>query len=166
MKYIPETIGERKAYNFMGIKQQESEFELVTAMQFSPKLNGEESGLALIQKDNNYILFDVKREDNENVLQLVIKKHDKPAFIKKDLVLEKKTKQIELKVIAYSDHYAYYYRYKSNDLWISFDTSANDILISRGYTGAHLGLYATCNGGKSIGSAAFETMTYKNMKNE
>ena len=166
MKYIPETIGERKAYNFMGIKQQESEFELVTAMQFSPKLNGEESGLALIQKDNNYILFDVKREDNENVLQLVIKKHDKPAFIKKDLVLEKKTKQIELKVIAYSDHYAYYYRYKSNDLWISFDTSANDILISRGYTGAHLGLYATCNGGKSISSAAFEIMTYKNMKNE
>ena len=166
MKYIPETIGERKAYNFMGIKQQESEFELVTAMQFSPKLNGEESGLALIQKDNNYILFDVKREDNENVLQLVIKKHDKPAFIKKDLVLEKKTKQIELKVIAYSDHYAYYYRYKSNDLWISFDTSSNNLLISRGYTGAHLGLYATCNGGKSISSAAFEIMTYKNMKNE
>ena len=166
MKYIPETIGERKAYNFLGIKQQESEFELVTAMQFSPKLNGEESGLALIQKDNNYILFDVKREDNENVLQLVIKKHDKPAFIKKDLVLEKKTKQIELKVIAYSDHYAYYYRYKSNDLWISFDTSSNNLLISRGYTGAHLGLYATCNGGKSISSAAFEIMTYKNMKNE
>ena len=166
MKYIPETIGERKAYNFMGIKQQESEFELVTAMQFSPKLNGEESGLALIQKDNNYILFDVKREDNENVLQLVIKKHDKPAYIKKDLVLDKKTKQIELKVISNRDNYGYYYRYKSNDLWISFDTSANDILISRGYTGAHLGLYATCNGGKSISSAAFETMTYKNMKNE
>ena len=98
MKYLPQTIGERKAYNFLGIKQQESEFELVTAMQFSPKLNGEESGMALIQKDNNYILFDVKREDNENVLQLVIKKPDEPAYIKKDLVLEKKTKQIELKV--------------------------------------------------------------------
>ena len=99
----------------MGIKQQESEFELVTAMQFSPKLNGEESGLALIQKDNNYILFDVKREDNENVLQLVIKKHDKPAYIKRFGTREK-TKQIELKVVAYSDHYAYYYHYKSNDL--------------------------------------------------
>ena len=166
MKYLSETIGERKAYNFMGIKQQESEFELVTAMQFSPKLNGEESGLALIQKDNNYILFDVKREDNENVLQLVIKKHDKPAYIKKDLVLDRKTKQIELKVISNRDNYGYYYRYKSNDLWISFDNSANDILISRGYTGAHLGLYATCNGGKSISSAAFEIMTYKNLKNE
>lgn len=166
MKYLPQTIGERKAYNFIGIKQQESEFELVTAMQFSPKLNGEESGLGLIQKDNNYILFDIKREDNENVLQLVIKKHNEPAYIKNDLVLEKKTKQMELKVKANRDHYAYYYRYKSNDQWIPFDTSANDILISRGYTGAHLGLYATCNGGKSIGSAAFEIMTYKNIKNE
>ena len=99
-------------------------------------------------------------------MQLVIKKHDKLAFIKKDLVLDRKIKQIELKVISNRDNYGYYYRYKSNDLWISFDNSANDILISRGYTGAHLGLYATCNGGKSISSAAFEIMTYKNLKNE
>ena len=97
---------------------------------------------------------------------IVIKKHDEPAYIKKDLVLDKKTKQIELKVIANSIDYAYYYRYKSNDLWIPFDTCANNILISMGYTGAHLGLYATCNGGKSIGSAAFEIMTYKNLINE
>ena len=163
MKYLPQTIGERKAYNFLGIKQQESQFELVTSMQFNNKLNGEEAGFCLIQKDDNYILFDVKREDNENVLQLVIKPHDKEAYIKKDLVLNKKTKQLELKIMANKDHYNYYYRLKSNDIWINFDQTSNDVLISRGYTGAHLGLYATCNGGKSVSSAAFELMTYKNI---
>ena len=163
MKYLPQTIGERKAYNFLGIKQQESQFELVTSMQFNNKLNGEEAGFCLIQKDVNYILFDVKREDNENVLQLVIKPHDKEAYIKKDLVLNKKTKQLELKIMANKDHYNYYYRLKSNDIWINFDQTSNDVLISRGYTGAHLGLYATCNGGKSVSSAAFELMTYKNV---
>ena len=163
MKYLPQTIGERKAYNFLGIKQQESQFELVTSMQFNNKLNGEEAGFCLIQKDDNYILFDVKREDNENVLQLVIKPHDKEAYIKKDLVLNKKTKQLELKIMANKDHYNYYYRLKSNDIWINFDQTSNDVLISRGYTGAHLGLYATCNGGKSVSSAAFELMTYKNV---
>ena len=40
MKYLPQTIVERKAYNFLGIKQQESQFELVTSMQFNNKLNG------------------------------------------------------------------------------------------------------------------------------
>ena len=163
MKYLPQTIVERKAYNFLGIKQQESQFELVTSMQFNNKLNGEEAGFCLIQKDDNYILFDVKREDNENVLQLVIKPHDKEAYIKKDLVLNKKTKQLELKITANKEHYNYYYRLKSNDIWINFDQTSNDVLISRGYTGAHLGLYATCNGGKSVSSAAFELMTYKNI---
>ena len=163
MKYLPQTIGERKTYNFIGIKQQESQFELVTSMQFNNKLNGEEAGFCLMQKDDNYILFDVKREDNENVLQLVIKPYDKEAYIKKDLVLNKKTKQLELKITANKEHYNYYYRLKSNDLWINFDQTSNDVLISRGYTGAHLGLYATCNGGKSVSSAAFELMTYKNV---
>ena len=163
MKYLPQTIAERKAYNFIGIKQQESQFELVTSMQFNNKLNGEEAGFCLMQKDDNYILFDVKREDNENVLQLVIKPHDKEAYIKKDLVLNKKTKQLELKITANKEHYNYYYRLKSNDIWINFDQTSNDVLISRGYTGAHLGLYATCNGGKSVSSAAFELMTYRNI---
>ena len=163
MKYLPQTIGERKVYNFIGVKQQESQFELVTSMQFNNKLNGEEAGFCLMQKDDNYILFDVKREDNENVLQLVIKPHDKEAYIKKDLVLNKKTKQLELKITANKEHYNYYYRLKSNDIWINFDQTSNDVLISRGYTGAHLGLYATCNGGKSVSSAAFELMTYKNV---
>ena len=163
MKYLPQTIGERKVYNFIGVKQQESQFELVTSMQFNNKLNGEEAGFCLMQKDDNYILFDVKREDNENVLQLVIKPHDKEAYIKKDLVLNKKTKQLELKITANKEHYNYYYRLKSNDIWINFDQTSNDVLISRGYTGAHLGLYATCNGGKSVSSAAFELMTYRNI---
>ena len=117
-----------------------------------------------MQKDDNYILFDVKREDNENVLQLVIKPYDKEAYIKKDLVLNKKTKQLELKITANKEHYNYYYRLKSNDLWINFDQTSNDVLISRGYTGAHVLAYMPhCNGSKSVSSAAFELMTYKNV---
>ena len=31
-------------------------------MQFNPTFNGEEAGLCLIQKDDNYLLFDVKEK--------------------------------------------------------------------------------------------------------
>ena len=63
---------------------------------------------------------------------------------------------IELKVILKEDKYHFYYRYQSNDLWELFDTAASDLLLSKGYTGAHIGLYATSNGKKSINFASFD----------
>ena len=41
---LKESIGDRKRYNFTGIKQRETNFELVTIMQFNPTKNGEEAG--------------------------------------------------------------------------------------------------------------------------
>ena len=67
-----DTINERSQYNFIGIKQKETHFETSTTMQFNPTINGGKYGLCLIQKDDNYLLFDVRHEDNENVLRLVI----------------------------------------------------------------------------------------------
>ena len=63
---------------------------------------------------------------------------------------------LELKVIAKDNTYKYYFRYQSNDLWELFETTNSDILLSEGYTGTHLGLYATSNGTKSINFAAFD----------
>ena len=126
-------------------------------MQFNPTINGEEAGLCLIQKDDNYILFDVRHEDNENVLRLVINAKKKNAILKKDLVMGKKYKNyIELKVILKENKYHFYYRYQSNDLWELFDTANSDLLLSEGYTGSHIGLYATSNGEKSINFASFD----------
>ena len=159
------TIKERTAYNFIGIKQKETNFEVSTTMRFKPTLDGEEAGLCLIQKDDNYLLFDVKREDRENVLQLVINEKKKDAIIKKDLVMGKKFKNyIELKVIAKDNNYQYYFRYQSNDLWELFDSTKSDLLLSEGYTGTLLGLYSSSNGTESINFAAFDVfkLNYSN----
>ena len=157
MYCLPDTINERSQYNFIGIKQKETHFETSTTMQFNPTMNGEEAGLCLIQKDDNFLLFDVRHEDNENVLRLVINAKKKNAILQKDLVMGKKYKNyIELKVILKEDKYHFYYRYQSNDLWELFDTAASDLLLSKGYTGAHIGLYATSNGKKSINFASFD----------
>ena len=126
-------------------------------MQFNPTINGEEAGLCLIQKDDNYLLFDIRHEDNENVLRLVINAKKKNAILKKDLVMGKKYKNyIELKVILKENKYHFYYRYQSNDLWELFDTANSDLLLSQGYTGTHIGLYATSNGEKSTNFASFD----------
>jgi xylan 1,4-beta-xylosidase len=161
---LKESIGDRKRYNFTGIKQRETNFELVTIMQFNPTKNGEEAGLCLMQKDNNYILFDVKKEDNQNVLQLVINPHDKNAYIQKDWVIDNYNGYIELKVIAKANKYEYYYRFQSNNLWVLFDESPNDWILARRYTGAHLGLYATSNGVPSENHAAFDLFKYTDIR--
>lgn len=165
MYCLPDTIKERSPYNFIGIKQKETHFETSTTMQFNPNINGEEAGLCLIQKDDNYILFDVRHEDNENVLRLVINAKKKNALLQKDLVMGKKYKNyIELKVILKENKYHFYYRYQSNDLWELFDTAASHILLSEGYTGSHIGLYATSNDKKSINFASFDVfkLSYPN----
>jgi len=151
------TIQERTAYNFIGVKQKETHFETSTTMQFKPTINGEEAGLCLIQKDDNYLLFDVRHEDNENVLRLVINDKKKSSILQKDLVMGKKYKSyIELKVILKENKYHFYYRYQSNDLWDLFETANSNLLLSDGYTGTHIGLYATSNGKKSINFASFD----------
>ena len=157
MHCLPDTIKERSPYNFIGVKQKETHFETSTTMQFKPTINGEEAGLCLLQKDDNYILFDVKHEDNENVLRLVINAKKKNAILQKDLVMGKKYKSyIELKVIMKESKYHFYFRFQSNDLWELFDTASSDLLLSEGYTGTHIGLYATSNGKKSFNFALFD----------
>ena len=157
MYCLADTIKERSPYNFTGVKQKETHFETSTTMQFKPTINGEEAGLCLLQKDDNYILFDVKHEDNENVLRLVINAKKKNAILQKDLVMGKKYKSyIELKVIMKENKYHFYFRFQSNDLWELFDTASSDLLLSEGYTGTHIGLYATSNGKKSFNLALFD----------
>ena len=89
----------------------------------------------------------------------------KNAVLQKDLVMGKKYKNyIELKVILNENKYHFYYRYHSNDLWELFDTAASDLLLSEGYTGSHIGLYATSNDKKSINFASFDVfkLSYPN----
>jgi alpha-N-arabinofuranosidase len=156
MNYLSEVINHNTGYNFIGLKQRENNFEVSTTMVFNPVQNGEEAGLCMIQKDDNYILFDVKREDNENVLQLVINPKNKNAILKKDLVMRKFKNHIELKISSDNGIQKYYYRFQSNELWKLFETSSSEIVLSEGNTASCFGLYATSNGTKSSNFAKFD----------
>ena len=57
----PNKLQERKRANFIGIKQTESDFSFETKMTFSPSINSDESGIAIVQKDNNFLSFTIKQ---------------------------------------------------------------------------------------------------------
>ena len=158
----PNQIKERDRAALLGFKQTESSFEYLTEMYFEPNTNGSEAGISFFQKDDNYINFTLIKDDGKHYLQAYVVKNGELISTKKEH-LEQFKGQIKFKVIADIEAYKFYFSTKGThfNLFTSLDGS---YLKSNGYTGAHLGLYATSNGKKTKDSASFEYVNYLTKK--
>lgn len=151
-------IKERSSAALLGFKQTESSFEYSTQMFFEPLNNGSEAGISIFQKDDNYINFTLIRNDDKIVLQsYAVKNTEIEEFLSEPI--KQYNGQIEFRIVANEDSYKLYYKTSRKDfeLFTIFD---GDLVISKGYTGAHLGLYATGNGKKSKDFASFDYVNY------
>ena len=158
----PNQIKERDRAALLGFKQTESSFEYLTEMYFEPNTNGSEAGISFFQKDDNYINFTLIKDDGKHYLQAYAVKNGELISTKKEH-LEQFKGQIKFKVIADKEAYKLYFSTKGTyfNLFTSLDGSS---LKSNGYTGVHLGLYATSNGKKTKDSASFEYVNYLTKK--
>ena len=163
----PNVIRERGRASLLGIRQTESDFDVSTKMLFTPSVDGAEAGLNLFQKDNNYLSFTVRRQHGEHVLRSVLSVPEQDAKITREVrILDDQTLrdyagEIVLRVTSRDDKYALLY---SLDDGASFETlleTGANHLLSRGYTGAYLGLYATANGRESDDHADFDWFNYQ-----
>jgi len=154
----PNQIKERGRAALLGFKQTESSFEYLTQMYFEPNTNGSEAGISFFQKDDNYINFTLIKDNGKHYLQAYVVKKGELISTKKEHLKQFKG-QIKFKVIADREAYKLYFLTKGThfNLFATLDGSS---LKSNGYTGAHLGLYATSNGRKTKDSASFEYVNY------
>ena len=154
----PNQIKERGRAALLGFKQTESSFEYLTQMHFEPNTNGSEAGISFFQKDDNYINFTLIKDNGKHYLQAYVVKNGELISTKKEH-LEQFKGQIKFKVIADKEAFKLYFSTKGAyfNLFATFDGSS---LKSNGYTGAHLGLYATSNGKKTKDSASFDYVNY------
>jgi alpha-N-arabinofuranosidase len=154
------TIKERGRANFIGFRQTESEFVVETKMDFKPKTLGSEAGLVMIQKDNNYISYTVKKTGQGQVLQVVVEVPAKGKRILHSTLLKGVENGVKLKVVSKNHQYHYCYQLQdgSEKEWC---TSSATLILNRGYTGAYLGLYATSNGKRSKDYADFDWVSYQ-----
>ena len=158
----PNKLQERKRANFIGIKQTESDFSFETKMTFSPSNESDESGIAIIQKDNNFLSLTIKQFNEDIFLELKLM-NDVETSIASKLIDHKCTLPVQLKVESYQNNYRFYYAQKNDDFQLFAETPA-DLLLSHGYTGAHIGLYTTSNGQISSGYADFDRVEYTSVK--
>ena len=154
----PNQIKERGRSALLGFKQKESSFEYLTHMFFEPMTNGSEAGISIFQKDDNYINFTLIKKADKIFLQAYVLKNGKLVKDFKEQ-LNQYNGHIKFKIISDKDSYKLYYSTKR--MHYNYFTTLNGNLVkSNGYTGAHLGLYATSNGEETKDSASFDYINY------
>lgn len=156
----PEVIKERGRSSLMGFRQTESDFEYKSKMIFKPKSNNSEAGISVFQKDNNYFTFTVIKESKNYMIQLKLsepKINPKIIFRKN---IPKYDGKIIFKVESKNNTYSFYYSNDEKEFNLLGKTKSNHVL-SKKYTGAYLGVYATSNGTKSKEYADFDWISYK-----
>ncbi len=157
----PETFALREQFSAIGFRQKESEFEYMARMKFEPGKDQEEAGISIYQKDDNYINFTIERKNGEPTLKLLVNKREGEPEIQKQLNLPEYEGEIILKLVSKNNQYQYSYSLDGGESFEVFDTTANDIVICKGYIGTNIGLYATSNGRKTSEYADFDWISYK-----
>ena len=157
----PDTISERGRCSIMGVRQKESDFEYSASMNFLPKATNAEAGISLFQQDNNYINFTIIKAGGVNTLKIVVAEQNKePLVLKKEELINFKG-DIIFKVKSIDNKYTYLYSLDQGSTFISYAETGIDLILSKGYTGAYLGIYATGNSFKIEEYADFDWIQYK-----
>lgn len=133
----------RTSYNFLGIKQTQSVFKFEADMWFDPKNKSSEAGIAWVQKDNYYLTFSVSSSNKGLQLELKVKSPDQQDVTTiASKYLEGYQGKIQFKIEANKDEYTFFYKTNQTHFQEFTKTPAH-ILISKGYTGAHLGPFSS-----------------------
>ena len=153
-------IKNRERCSLLGIRQKESEFTFLAKMRFNPILDGVDAGISLFQKDNNYLTFTVEYRNEKHFLKLILKEEKLDPVVLKQIPIENYNGNITLKMVSDDDSYRTYYATGKKKTFTLFHSIGSDKLLSKGYTGAYLGLYCTSNGKKARAYADFDKVEY------
>ena len=156
-------IKERHRAALMGFKQNQTNFEYFTSMNFNPENNKSEAGISVFQKDDNYLNFTVVKKDGNFFIKVNAYNNNKLILKDEQLIPDYKGK-IKLKISSEEGEYKLFYSTRGFRYRL-FDKLKNDILLSKGYTGAHIGLYITSNGEDSNDYVDFDYVDYS-VKNQ
>ncbi len=160
-------IMERVRSSLMGFRQTESDFTYTAKMSFSAWGDHSEAGLMLFQKDDNYLSFTVMRRDDEYVLRSVVslpQQDGEFTQLLRELVsvsLDAYRGAIIFRVESKDGRYRLLYSLDDGETYLELLTTRADHLLSRGYTGAYLGLYASSNGRQSNDFADYDWVRYE-----
>lgn len=156
---IPENRGRA---SLMGIRQTETDFEFNAAMEFDSESPGAEAGIALFQKDDSYLVFTVQSQSQGYDLTRHIRSTGSTqSDVIERIPLKEYQGRIRLRIDSRNGLYELGYSLDGGLSWRPFTTIPGNQFISRGYTGAYLGVFATSRGHDMRAFADFDSVRYE-----
>ncbi|MCD7832648.1 MAG: glycoside hydrolase family 43 protein [Lachnospiraceae bacterium] len=176
LSLLPEELREICTPAFLGRRQQHREFRMQTAIDFVPRTDYEEAGLALIQDDRFHYRFTISLEDGKRTVSVVARQKCRNALAtdiledSSELLLGKEflpgaaTDRVYLTVAATEEGYHFYYGMDDQSFTpvvLRADERLLSSIVNEGFTGAYLGLYASSNHRKSDNYADYDWVIYE-----
>ena len=153
-------IENRKSCSLLGIRQIETDFEFSVKMLYNPSIPEVQAGVSLFQKDDNYLTFTIERDREQNIiLKLVSKEQKKVPVVIQQTFLKSYNDSIIFKVFSKNQSYKYYYSLDNGTNFNFFAETSSGLLLSKGYTGAYMGIYSTSNGKNTEEYVDFDWIT-------
>ena len=155
-------IENHKGCSLLGIRQIETDFEFSVKMLYNPSTPEVQAGVSLFQKDDNYLTFTIEKNSEQNIiLKLISKERKKKPIVVQKTFLKSYNDSIIFKVFSNNQSYKYYYSLDNGTTFNFFAETSSDLLLSKGYTGAYMGIYSTSNGKNSEEYVDFDWVTLK-----
>ena len=157
----PEVIQLRGRCSLMGLRQKETHFEYTASMHFDPQQEQSEAGVSIFLQDDNYILYTLVQEKGNTVLKLLVNERKENPKVVQQNIVSNYTGAIIFKVVSKNQVYQYLYSLDDGQTFLPFTETASNLILSHGYTGAYVGIYASSNGRTSKAYADFDWVEYK-----
>ena len=157
----PETCAGKGNPSFVGFHQPHLKGYGATSLHFAPKAANEKAGLLIFQNEKAYYFLCKSIKDNKPIIEL----YKDSVLIASKFLSDKIGKDIDLKIEAKGDHYAFYYAVKKNNWQLLIDNVDAKYLSTKsagGFTGCLYSMYATSNGLPSNNVAAYNWFEVKN----
>lgn len=157
---LPDSVGERAQYAFLGIRQRHFEFEASTAMTLFAGGQGSEAGMALVMNDRSALLFTLGQS---GALRLV---HNRNGEIEELATATFAGRQAHLRITGDYLDLGFHYSADGKN-WQTIASRVDGSVLSPAriggfnYTGAYVGLYGSSNGRSAGGEAHFSFFEYR-----
>ena len=153
-------IENRKSCSLLGIRQIETDFEFSVKMIYKPSIPEVQAGVSLFQKDDNYLTFTIEKDSEQHIiLKLISKERKKEPVVVQQTFLKSYNDSIIFKVFSKDQSYKYYYSLDNSTNFNFFAETSSGLLLSKGYTGAYMGIYSTSNGKNTEEYVDFDWVT-------
>ena len=135
-------IANRQSTSLIGFRQKESDFEYRSKLSFNPSNAGSKGGVSLFQKDDNYINFLLRKTSASTLVPVLeIASEGKVVVLDAENPISNYQGVVEFKVSSINGQYEFSYRLTDKTPYKKFHSMKADAILSKGYTGAYLGLF-------------------------